>query len=223
MKEEILAALPPYLRDAASRGIPLLRAGAVYPLPEKDFMVDDFAIPSHWLRAYGMDVGWQRTAVVWGAYDRETDTWTLYHEYYVSEEQPIVHAASIRARGAWIPGVIDPAARARSSHDGEVLLNRYQELGLFLEPANNAVESGLYEVWERLSTGRLKIFQSLVNWRREYGLYRRNDHGHILKIDDHLMDATRYLLMSGSAVARAAPSKKPPQDSYAPLRGSWMG
>jgi hypothetical protein len=39
----------------------------------------------------------------------------------------------------------------------------YGSLGLNLQPAVNAVESGIYEVWDALSTGRLKVLDSLSN------------------------------------------------------------
>jgi hypothetical protein len=68
-----------------------------------------------------------------------------------AQAEPAIHAASIRARGAWIPGVIDPAARGRGQVDGTRLIEQYGELGLLLAPAENAVEAGLYAVWERLS------------------------------------------------------------------------
>lgn len=224
-KAELLAAMPAHQRDARTRGLPLLGAGAIYPVPEDVWLVDDFPLPPHWRRAYGLDVGWNRTACIWGAYDVETDRWTLYHEHYVGEQQPSVHAAAIKAPGAWIAGVIDPAARGRSLDDGEALIDLYQDLGLTLEPADNAVETGLYQVWERLSTGRLKVFRSLANWRREQKRYERDAKGHIIKRDDHLMDATRYLVMSGAAVARPVPVTREAAAEYASgagRAGGWM-
>lgn len=222
-KASLLADLPPYLRDAASRGLPLLGAGAIYPVPEEDWLVDPFALPPHWRRAYALDVGWNRTAALWGAYDQETDCWTLYHEHYVGEQQPTLHAAAIRAPGEWIPGVIDPAARGRSQVDGEALLDLYTDLGLKLEPYDNAVEAGIYGVWERLSTGRLKVFRSLSNYRKEHKLYCRDDKGHVVKRDDHLMDCARGLIASGRAIAKPVPVAMPARE----VRGrggpgSWM-
>jgi phage terminase large subunit-like protein len=204
-KAELLATIPPYQRDARSRGIPVLGAGVIYPVAEDDYLVDDFAMPRHWRRAYALDVGWNRTAALWGAYDADQDTWTLYREYYRGQAEPSIHATAIKAPGEWICGVIDPAARGRSQVDGQKLIETYTDLGLHLSTAVNAVESGLYEVWERLSTGRLKVCRSLTNWRKEVRLYRRDDKGHIIKKDDHLMDDTRYLVMSGAEVAQVQP------------------
>ena len=135
--------------------------------PEEDYLVDALDLPKHWRRAYALDVGWNRTAAIWGAYDVEQDRWTLYHEHYGSHAEPSVHATAIKAPGLWIRGVIDPAARGRSQRDGHQLMQDYRDLGLDLEPAVNTVEAGLYQVWERLSTGRLKVCRTLSNWRME--------------------------------------------------------
>ncbi|HVR52335.1 MAG TPA: hypothetical protein VMS38_21565, partial [Pseudorhodoferax sp.] len=111
------------------------------------------------------------------------------------------HVAGINGRGSWIPGVIDPASRGRSQKDGEQLMEIYQELGLAITVADNSRESGLYEVHQRLATGRLKVFKSLKPWLAEYRIYRRDEKGHIVKQKDHAMDATRYLVVSGIDVA----------------------
>lgn len=206
-KKELLDATPPYLRDARSKGIPSLGEGAIYPVPLSEILVDPFQIPAFWPRAYGLDVGWKKTACIWGALDRSADCWYLYTSHYRGQAEPSIHAQAIRARGEWIPGVIDPAARGRQQADGKQLLLDYINLGLKLTPANNAVEAGLFAVWERLSTGRLKIFKTLRDWQNEYRLYRRED-GKVVKEHDHLMDAMRYLIVSGKAVARVEPVKR---------------
>jgi len=206
-KKELLASTLPHLRDARSKGIPSLGAGAIYPVPESEFVCDPFMIPAHWPRAYGLDVGWNRTAAIWGAHDRTTDTVYLYTEHYRGQAEPSIHATAIKARGEWIPGVIDPAAHQRQQKDGAQLMAMYQENGLNLSPADNAVDAGIYLVWERLSTGRLKVFRTCLNWLAEYRLYRRNDKGQIVKEFDHLMDATRYLIVSGLTRMAVEPPK----------------
>ncbi len=163
-------------------------------MPESEVTIKDFEIPPHWPRGYGFDVGWNKTAAIWGALDRDTDTLYLYSEYYKGRAEPVIHAAGIRGRGPWIPGRIDPAARGRGQRDGEQLMKDYVDLGLKIEPAINAVEAGIYKVWTRLSTGKLKVFRSLENWLGEYRIYRRDEKGHIVKANDHLMDSTRYLI-----------------------------
>ncbi len=204
-KTELWGSIPPYQRDARSKGIPQLGSGAIYPVPESDIVVDPFTLPLYWPRSYGMDVGWNRTAAVWQAHDPETDTAYLYSEHYRGQAEPSIHAEAIRSRGKWMQGVIDPASRGRGQKDGAQLFQNYIDLGLSLTMAENGVEAGLFDVWQRLSTGRLKVFKTLQNWLAEYRLYRRDDKGAVVKTNDHLMDATRYLIVSGLHVAGCAP------------------
>ncbi len=204
----MLEATPPYLRDARSKGEPSLGAGAIYPVELSEIVVDPFPIPAHWLRCYALDVGWNRTAALWGALDRSADCWYFYTEHYRGMAEPSIHATAIRARGEWIPGCIDPAARGRSQADGEQLMETYHDLGLILSLAKNAVEAGIYDVWMRLSTGRIKVFRTLMNWQAEYRLYRRDEKGNIVKQFDHLMDDMRYIILTGSGIAIAQPMKK---------------
>jgi len=204
-KDELWASIPPFQRDARSKGVPQLGAGAIYPVPESELTCEEFAIPEHWRRCYGMDVGWNRTAVIWGATNPDTEVTYLYSEYYRGQAEPILHAEAIKARGE-MPGVIDPASRGRAQTDGQQLLGMYRRHGLDITLANNAVESGLYNVWQTMSAGKLRVFQNLRNWLSEFRLYRRDEKGRVVKDNDHLMDATRYLVVSGLSRA-AIPSK----------------
>lgn len=222
MKAELYAALPPHQRDARSRGIPALGAGAIYPVPESEITVDPFPIPDHWPRCYGMDVGWNCTAAVWLAKNPDDGTWYAYAEYYRGEAEPSVHAAGIRAKGDWIPGVIDPAARGRGQTDGRQLLQCYIDLGLDVEPADNAVEAGIYRVWEMLSSGQLKVFNTMQHLLGEYRVYRRDEKGRVVKERDHAIDACRYACMTGVDVA--IPKPVPRQRTESNYRGQlgWL-
>lgn len=207
-KRELLASIPAHQRDARAKGVPMLGAGAIYQVPEDRFVCDPFAIPAWWPKAYGMDVGWNRTAAVWGAWDRESDTVYLWSEHYVGQAPPQVHADAIKGRAAWIPGAIDPASAGSGQIDGRKLIEQYRDLELNLFPAANAVEAGILAVQRRLESGRLKVFRTLGNWLGEYRLYRRDENGKVVKEMDHLMDATRYLIMTGMSLATVAPREE---------------
>jgi hypothetical protein len=204
-KRDLLASTPLHLREARSKGTPSLGSGAIYPIGDEDVTVPFFPIPEFWPRAYALDVGWKRTAAIWGAWDPSTWICYLFAEYYRGEAEPSVHAAAIRGRGEWIRGVVDPAAKGRAQKDGEQLIVLYHNLGLDLSMANNAVESGLWTTFNMLSGGQLKIMSHLTNTLAERRLYRRDEKGHVIKENDHLMDAMRYLVMSGRDVARTKP------------------
>ena len=221
-KKMLLASIPPYQRDARSKGIPQLGSGVIYPVPESDIMVDDMEIPAHWPKLYALDVGWNNTAVTWIAVDRDTNTTYIYSVYKKGEAEPAIHAQGIKARGDWIKGKIDPAAKGRSQHDGLQLMQSYVDLGLKVSPAKNAVESGIYAVWEALSTGKLKVFKSCRMWFEEFRLYRRDEKGKIIKTNDHIMDTTRYVYMSKDEAIVEPLDESIPQPSFQGGRG-WMG
>lgn len=213
-KATILGGVPPWQRASRKSGIPGMGAGAIYPIPEHQMLIDPFPIPDHWPRSYGLDVGWNCTAAIWFAWDIDNGGAVAYAEYYKGLADPSVHVAAINRisgngnieNGRWLPGVIDPAAEKVHGLAGEILLDVYRDLGLNVAKADNAVVPGLVKTWDMLTTRQLRVFNTLRNWRNEVRLYRRDEKGNIIKKADHLMDATRYNVMSGRAVALVPPT-----------------
>ena len=204
-KLDLLASIPFHQRDARMNGTPALGDGKIYQVPEDEFRIAPFAIPPHFKQAYGLDVGINRTAAVFGALDQDSDVLYIHSLHYAADQIAAIHAEAIKGRGAWIPGVIDPSARGRNPVDGERLIEVYERLGLHLSLADNSVSAGIYAVTQRLVSGRLKVFASLSDFFAEYRLYRRVK-GKIVKEKDHAMDALRYLEMSGLEIAKATPA-----------------
>lgn len=234
-KAALIATTPPYLLKARTEGTPSLGAGAIFPIAESDITVKDFELPPQWPRGFGMDHGWNWFGAVWMAYDRDSQTRYLYSCYKRSQAEPPIHADAIKARGQRIPGVGD--CSDINKYDGQQFLKIYRGLGLDLRLANKAVETGLTEVWNALSTGKLKVFASCEPWFAEYRLYHRNEQGVIVKENDHLQDSTRYLVRAGwqllkteaeATYALRQDTKKDPFDRFTRGRGSglsdgWMG
>ena len=107
--------------------------------------------------------------------------------------------------------------------DGYRLIQSYRNLGLRLEQIDNPVESGLLDVWQRMHSGRLKVFASLTKYLEQRRLYRRDEKGQIVKDRDNLQDAVRCRV---SGISRMWTKPKPPGD--APTRThygkrDWMG
>jgi phage terminase large subunit-like protein len=203
-QKQLLATIPPHMRDVKTKGIPYLGAGAIYPIPEDEFVIQPFEIPHFWPKTFGFDPGWNKTAAIWGAYNQAEDCWYLYSEYYRGQSEPEVHAGNVLAKGKWMTGVCDP----HGIHGGkgvaaDSFLDSYEKLGLNLMLASPAgpgsVELGINEIYSRLSTGRLKVFSTLQNWLYEYRIYRRDDKGKVVMANNHLMDATRYLILCGAS------------------------
>lgn len=207
-KEELLAGTPEHLRDARSKGIPYLGQGAIFPYSNEQIMCEPVKIEPWWPRAFGFDVGWNCTAAIWGAIDPDTNKIYIYSEYKKGKEVPAVHASAIKALGSWIPGAIDPrGADNRSQIDGTRLIDLYDNEGLILIKANNGVESSIMRIKQLFETNQLKIFKTCRELLGELRVYRRNDHGEIVKENDHLIDAFRYFIMTGLDYAELPPDE----------------
>lgn len=219
-RDDMAKDLQPHQKEARMKGKPSLGAGAIYPVDEQTLLIDPFQIPDYWPQGYGLDVGWKKTAAIWAAMDPEPERPVFYltGEYYVGEQTPVIHSQSIIAHGSWQTGAIDPASRQRGQKDGKKLMVEYRNAGLNVIKANNTVEAGLYHVLCLMQTGRLKVFRGLLqHWLNEYRLYRRDEKGKIVKENDHLMDAMRYLLFTAGVF------KTMPADRSQGLRhrGEW--
>jgi phage terminase large subunit-like protein len=209
-KTKLWASIPPYQRDARSKGIPQLGSGAIYPVPESDVIVAPFAIPDHWPRGFGLDTdqGAGFTACVWGARNKDTDTVYIYDCYKRSRAELAIHIEAVKSRGDWIPGVGDAAALIVTQNDAQQIINLYRQAGVNIQLPDKAVEAGIEKTWQLLSGGKLKVFSSCSQWFDEFRVYRRDEKGRIVKQNDHLMDSTRYLCMSGLSRMRTKPQPR---------------
>jgi phage terminase large subunit-like protein len=206
----IIASYPAHEREARAKGIPTLGSGRVFPVNEDDLKEPTIQIPEHWPRLVGMDFGWDHpTAIVWGSWDRDTDTVHIYDCSRKKEATPVIHAATIKAKGSWIPVAWPHDGLQHDKGSGVALADQYRNLGVNMlkEKAShppskgeeegtggNGVEAGLMDMLDRMQTGRLKVAAHLNDWFEEFRLYHRKD-GKLVKLDDDLMSATRYLIM----------------------------
>ena len=225
-KDALYESYPPYLRKARSKGIPSFGAGAIFPFEEELITVEDFAIPDHWPRCFSLDAKPLLKSHVMMAYDRDSGTVYVTHCYKQEGVEPAVQVQSIQAHGDWIRGVGDAAALVKDSERWRYL-DAYRSLGLDIDLPEKGVEYGIQQVYNRMSTGQLKVFDSCEQWFDEYRLYRRNEDGRIVKEDDHLMDCTRYGVVSGIQRSDTKPADQPTQDDewfYAdrPYGTHWM-
>jgi hypothetical protein len=201
-REAIIAGYPEHEREARAKGIPILGSGRVFPIVEEGIKVTAFPIPPHWPRVVGLDFGIDHpTAAVWMAWDRDNDVLYVTDCYRVKDQSIIMHAASIRARGEWVPIAWPHDGLQRDKGSGEQLAKQYRDQGLVLmkdramfEDGSNGVEAGLAEMLARMQTQRLKVFAHLQDWFEEFRLYHRKD-GLVVKMTDDLMSATRYGMM----------------------------
>ena len=231
----IIASYPAHERDARAKGIPTLGSGKIFPVDEIEIKEPSIAIPDHWPRVCGIDFGWDHpTAAAWVAWDRDTDTVHVYDVYRVREVTPIIHAATIKAKGDWIPVAWPHDGLQHDKGSGEALAAQYRKQGLNMHPekvshapdtkagqkegeGGNGVEAGLMDMLDRMQTGRFKVAAHLESFWDEFRLYHRKD-GKIVKENDDVISAVRYACM----MLRHAKTKPKPKTATPSRSVSWM-
>jgi phage terminase large subunit-like protein len=222
-KRKIIDSYPAHEREARANGTPMLGSGRIYPVPESLITERPLVyVPDHWKQLVGIDFGWDHpTAAVHLLYDEETDCIHLRHCYRQAEATPVVHAAALRMWGEWLPVAWPHDGYQHDKGSGEALADQYRkqnvqmlsEHATFADGRGNGVEAGLMEMLDRMQTGRFKVDANLSDWFDEFRMYHRKE-GKIIKLNDDLLDATRYGMMMirhGMPVAFA----QKPRDKYA--------
>lgn len=215
-RKELIAQYLPNEVRARTEGIPSVGSGMVYPVAEEEFIVEPFEIPKHWRKGFALDPGFRsKTAALWAAWDEDSDVLYLYSEHYQGLAEPTVHVDAMRRRGSWIPCIIDPAGA--NQNDGTRVKHLYREAMHVINEdwpihdAQKTITAGIMEVYQRLTSGRLKVFSTMRCWLMEFRQYHRNDDGKIAQTPDHLMDDTRYIVM-GTKHFAVQPDKKNRQE-----------
>ncbi len=220
-KKAWLASLPPHERDMRSKGMAQRGTGAIYPFLDKDLYDDITSIPDHWARLGAIDFGLAFTGLVWGAWDKDTDVLHIYHCMKIEEEKPAQISLKIRAQGEWIPMAWPHDGHIRERKGGVAQKNLYtaQKVKMLPKHATDkdgtiSVEAGIMRLYERMRDGRLKVARHLEAFFKEKRSYYRTD-DMIIKSNDHIMDALRYLEM----MLRYA---KPKYEAHAKLQPNYI-
>lgn len=222
----IIASYPEHEREARVRGLPTMGSGRVFPVKEETITVDAIPIPSHWARINGLDFGWDHPfAAASCAWDRDSDVWYVTACYRESKQTPVIHAASIKPWGDWIPCAWPHDGLQHDKGSGDALAQQYTEQGLntlperaTFEDGGNGVEAGVIEILDLMQTNRFKVFSHLKEWFDEFRLYHRKD-GKIVKERDDLLSATRYAIMMKRFAETEPSTRERPRRAV----GGWMG
>ena len=198
IQEDILGALPPHEREMRSKGIPFFGSGLVYPVPEARVICDPFRIPPFYRCIRAMDLGIHHpTAIVWLAYSPEDDVIYVVKTYSVAGENAATHAAAANKMWSFAPVVFPHDIDTTEKGSGKTIRKFYAEAGLTrsldfknMDGSIN-VESGIFDINQRMRDGRFKVFSTCLEFWREFRLYHRKE-GKLVKENDDVMDAVRY-------------------------------
>lgn len=224
----IIASYPTHERKARAQGIPVLGSGRVFPIDEDDIKVRAFEIPEHWVQIGGLDFGWDHpTAAAKLAWDRDEDCIHVINSYGLKEATPVIHAATLKAWGDWLPWAWPHDGLQHDKGSGDALASQYEAQGLNMLPekatfeeGGYGVEAGISEMLDRMLTGRWKVFDHLEDWFAEFRLYHRKD-GQIVKLNDDRLSASRYAMMMKRFATKRPVKREAPKRSA--MAGGWMG
>lgn len=226
-RQAIILSYPAHEREARAKGIPTMGSGRVFPIEEEYIKCEPFPIPEYWPQIAGIDFGWDHpSAGSRLAWDRDNDILYVTQCHRAREQTPMMFAAAVKPWGNWLKWSWPHDGLQHDKGSGQQLALQYKDQGLNMLPeratfddGSNGVEAGIAEMFDRMQTGRLKVFSHLNDWFEEFRLYHRKD-GIIVKENDDLISATRYAMM----MKRFAGIKlKKPRQVDAGASQGWMG
>jgi len=198
-----LESLPELMRDRMLNGVWRSNEGAVYSEFDEDIHVKDaIAPPADWRRLRAIDFGYTNPFVcLWGAVDPDGRL-HIYREHYKAATRTAEHAEIIKrlsGQERYFATVADHDAADRAE---------LESLGIRSDPASKGVLAGIQAVKSRLALqgdGRPRIYFSrslrsllseIYNYRWETRREGVNAREEPVKLDDHAMDALRYMVMA---------------------------
>lgn len=74
----------------------------------------------------------------------------------------------------------------------------------------NSVEAALLAMYERMETGRWKVFKTVPHWFQEQRTYHRDEQGKLVKVRDDVLSASRYghMMLRHARVATVRPRRQ---------------
>jgi len=228
-RQAIIDSYPKHERESRVKGIPSMGSGRVFPIEEEYIKCAPFAIPEHWPLLGGIDFGWDHpSAGVKVAWDRDNDIMYVITGYSARENTPTMFAAAVKPWGEDLKWSWPHDGLQHDKGSGEQLAAQYRQQGLKMLPeratfsdGTNGLEAGVAEMYDRMETGRLKVFSNMNDWFEEFRMYHRKD-GIIVKAMDDMLSATRYAMM----MLRFAAVKQKKRTIVQPNYGgsaAWMG
>lgn len=174
-------------------------------------VVEPFAIPAHWPKWFAYDYGRGTFAGgVWLARDPQTNRVYVYREYYRTGAGPKVQAREIKQFESQSEQIVvrlaDPSIwkHIADAETGATIAKRFEEEGLYFQPANNDRLQGVTAVHEALEIAKdglpgLQVFKNCVHFIRTVPSLVVDDkrpEDVDTTGEDHLYDAVRYGLVN---------------------------
>ena len=204
MVEAIKRNCPPHEMRTRVFGEDMLGEGSIFPVDEETITEPPLVhVPPHWFKIWGLDFGISHAfAAVLLLHDADADVVHVHHCIRLKGQTPLQHAVPMKAIGADVVVAYPPDGDNREMGTGEPLSKLYRDQNLRMLPHSAtfedgrvSTERGIFEMWQRMTTGRFKVANTQQIWFEEFrGYHRKNNQ--IVKLYDDLMSATRIGVMA---------------------------
>jgi phage terminase large subunit-like protein len=202
-KERLLEQYPKWQRDMRSKGEPLLGAGLIFDIDDATIKCQPIECPPHWWIIDGLDFGWdhpQAHVQLW--WDKDTDVIYLAHAWKKSQKKPYEAWAVVKSWAKGVPTAWPNDGLQHEKGSGEEQRKYYSDEGWLMleekatwETGGMSVEQGLVELYRAMDDGKFKVFSHISDFFAEKMNYHRDEKGHIVKVQDDILDAIRYAWM----------------------------
>lgn len=214
---ERLKRQPSHFRDAYLYGKFDISEDMFFDMWNPDVhVVDDFEIPSHWVRKAGLDLGWSQshpTVCIWVAQDPDTNDLYAYREYvqYGTTLQYAREIMELEANDGFVQTFADPSIfrKARPQEnifETEAML--FQSAGKYLFPAVNDRAMGWrilknWLAWDDNTPPKLRFFRNACRYtittipQQKYSQTNNKRNDLDTTGPDDAVDALRYVVVSG--------------------------
>jgi len=209
-KRLALESFPDHEKDARTKGIPMMGEGRIFPFAEEDYRCKPFTIPDYYPEIVGVDFGWNHPAATSRiTYDADNDIIYVSKSTKKKHMDAAHHAEIIKACGGGYPN----NTPVSWPHDGlntekgkgEQLISNYKDksLNLLSKSARykndvgggQSVEKIIMDIYERIGSGRFKIFNTEHQLLEEMRNYHRKDGVVVDKLDDCIKSVFYAVMM----------------------------
>jgi phage terminase large subunit len=204
--ERYLESIPEDMRETRTTGVFSVLRGQVFKEWRPHIhIIEEFEIPWDWRKFRGLDFGFSNPYVcLWAARDHD-NRWYFYDEHYENQQLHDHHVAKIKQR-AWPKN--DPTyGQTYSDHDPQERAELAAR-GIHTIPAIKSIHKGIEVLRKAMAVKRdgrpsFYVFRKCKNLIREIpgyqwpdGTDRRNPNELPNPVDDHAIDACRYIIAS---------------------------
>ncbi len=225
--EEAKKQLPPrYFRQEYEASFESY-TGLVYPEFGAEHIIKPTYLDKSYPRIGSIDPALQGTTAALKAAIDEDGVITVYEEYYEPNKRVSEVCSVLNVLNEDIQWFIDPASSSKNvMKEGKLysLYDEYTDNGIFARPAEHDVNAGINRVGEYFKNNKIKIFDTCKHLIWELERYhwiepRETIKGEMkpepYKMNDHLTDSIRYLIMSRPSKAHIDRSSKIEKGSVA--------